>query len=68
MQAKKQIGTYHLTVASGTDTKKLADGSVKKYKYGMVVVRTPDLTEKIGKRVMIRIFEEGEKKVKKGRA
>jgi hypothetical protein len=61
MGAGKQIGTYHLKVVSGTDRKKLADGTTKKYKYGMVVVRTPDLTEKIGDKVMIRVFEEEDK-------
>ena len=67
MPAKKQIGTYHIRVTSGTDTKKLVDGSVKKYRYGQVVVRTPDLTEKIGNKVMIRVFEEGKEKTKKAK-
>ena len=60
----RQIGTYRKKVGSGTDSKKLADGSVKKYTYGMVVVRTPKLSSIIGKKVMIRIFEETKKKAK----
>lgn len=61
----KQIGTYHIKVSSGTDKKKLVGGNVKRYKYGQVVVRTPDLTDRIGEQVMIRVFEEPKpKKVK----
>ena len=54
----KQIGTFRVKVSSGTDRKKLSDGSVKKYKYGMITVRTPQLTDLIGKDVMIRVFDE----------
>ncbi len=54
----KQIGTFRVRVSSGTDSKKLSDGTVKKYKYGMITIRTPQLTEEIGKDVMIRVFEE----------
>lgn len=54
----KQIGTYRVRVNSGTDNKKLSDGTVKKYKYGMITIRTPLLTDFIGKAVMIRVFEE----------
>lgn len=54
----KQIGTYRVKVSSGVDTKKLSDGTIKKYRYGMITIRTPKLTEKIGEEVMIRVFEE----------
>ena len=54
----KQIGTFRVRVSSGTDSKKLSDGTVKKYKCGMITIRTPQLTEEIGKDVMIRVFEE----------
>jgi len=57
----KQIGTYRVKVNSGTDNKKLSDGTVKKYKYGMITIRTPLLTDFIGKAVMIRVFEEDKK-------
>ena len=57
----KQIGTFRVKVSSGTDNKKLSDGTVKKYRYGMITVRTPILTDKIGKDVMIRVFEEDKK-------
>ena len=58
----RQIGTFRVKVSSGTDNKKLSDGTVKKYKYGMITIRTPQLTEVIGKNVMIRVFEEDQKK------
>ncbi len=54
----KQIGTYRVKVSSGTDTKKLADGTMKKYQYGSITIRTPKLSGVIGKEVMIRIFVE----------
>lgn len=54
----KQIGTFRVRVSSGIDRKKLSDGTVKKYKYGMITIRTPQLTEEIGKDVMIRVFDE----------
>ena len=57
----RQIGTFRVKVSSGVDTKKLSDGTIRKYRYGMVTIRTPQLTEKIGKNVMIRVFEEDKK-------
>jgi hypothetical protein len=57
----KQIGTYRVRVSSGVDTKKLSDGSTKKYRYGSITVRTPKLSALIGKIIMIRIFDEGKK-------
>ena len=61
MPAGKQLGTYHVKVVPFSDKKKLVDGSIKKYKYGRVIVSTPDLAEKIGDKVMIRVFEEEDK-------
>lgn len=54
----KQVGTFRINVSSGTDTKKLSDGSVKEYKYGSITIRSPKLSEFIGKKLMIRIFKE----------
>lgn len=61
----KQVGTYRIRVSSGVDTKKLSDGSTKKYTYGSITVRTPKLSDFIGKEVMIRVFVEDKKKVSK---
>lgn len=58
----KQIGTFRVRVSSGIDHKKLSDGSIKKYKYGMITIRTPQLSDEIGKDVMIRVFEEDQAK------
>lgn len=57
----KQIGTFRVNVSSGTDSKKLSDGSTKEYKYGSITIRTPKLSEFIGKKVMIRVFKEEKK-------
>lgn len=54
----KQIATFRVNVSSGTDTKKLSDGSKKKYRYGSITIRSPQLSEYIGKKLMIRIFDE----------
>ncbi len=54
----KQIGTFRVKVSSGIDHKKLSDGKIKEYKYGMITIRTPQLSDEIGKEVMIRVFEE----------
>ena len=53
----KQIGTYRVRVSSGVDTKKLSDGTTKKYRYGSITVRSPKLTKLIGKNIMIRMFD-----------
>ena len=60
----KQIGTFRVKVSSGVDNKKLSDGTMKKYRYGMITIRTPELTSEIGKDVMIRVFEEDKKEIK----
>ncbi|MGI0141706.1 MAG: hypothetical protein ACREBF_03605 [Candidatus Micrarchaeales archaeon] len=54
----KQIGTFRVKISSTFDRKKLSTGKTKDYKYGSVSIRSPELTEYIGKEVMIRIFEE----------
>ena len=54
----KQIGTFRVKVSSSFDRKKLSTGKTKDYKYGSISVRSPDLTEFIGKEVMIRVFDE----------
>ena len=58
----KQVGTFRVNVSSGTDTKKLSDGSTKEYRYGSITIRSPKLSEFIGKKLMIRIFKEEKKK------
>ena len=58
----KQVGTFRVNVSSGTDTKKLSDGSTKEYRYGSITIRSPKLSEFIGKKLMIRIFKEDNKK------
>ena len=57
----KQVGTYRVKVSSGTDSKKLSDGKVKKYEYGSITIRTPKLSQFIGKNLMIRVFIEDKK-------
>ncbi len=54
----KQIGTFRLKVMSTTVPKRLSGGILKKYKYGSIAVHSPKLAGFIGKKVMIRIFEE----------
>ena len=54
----KQIGTYHVKVGSSPYNKKLADGSTEKYSYGRLVIAAANLTDKIGDKVMVRVFEE----------
>lgn len=54
----RQIGTFRLNVVSAVDNKKLVGGSIKKYRYGSVSVKTPKLADYIGKEVMLRIFDE----------
>ena len=58
MVIMRQVGTFRVNVSSGTDTKKLSDGSIKEYKYGSITIRSPKLSEFIGKKLMIRIFKE----------
>lgn len=54
----KQIGTFRVKVSSSFDRKKLSSGKTKDYTYGSFSIRTPNLTEYIGKEVMIRVFVE----------
>lgn len=54
----RQIGTFRVKISSSTDKKKTAEGKVKNYEYGSLSIRTPDLTDYIGKEVMVRIFIE----------
>lgn len=46
---------------SSFDRKKLSSGKAKDYTYGSFSIRTPNLTEYIGKEIMIRVFEEDKK-------
>jgi hypothetical protein len=48
-------------VQSSFDRKKLSSGKAKDYTYGSFSIRTPNLTEYIGKEIMIRVFEEDKK-------
>ena len=57
----KQIGTFRVKISKSTDKKKLSDGTIKEYEYGSLSLRSPDLTEFIGKDVMVRVFEEDKK-------
>ena len=54
----KQIGTFRLKVISAIDDKKLADGKIKKYHYGSISVKSPQLADYVGKEIMVRIFVE----------
>lgn len=54
----KQIGTFRMKVGSATVPKTLSDGKKTKYNYGTIAVQTPKLEPYVGKKVMIRIFEE----------
>ena len=58
----KQIGTFRVKVSSTSDKKKLSNGTTKEYTYGSVSLRNPKLTAYIGKEIMIRVFEEDNKK------
>lgn len=57
----KQIGTFRVRVSTSTDKKKTKEGKIKNYEYGSVSLRSPDLTEYIGKDVMVRVFIEDKK-------
>lgn len=57
----KQIGTFRLKVINAVDNKKLVGGTIKKYHYGSISVKSPKLADYIGKEVMVRIFDEGKK-------
>ena len=52
----KQVGTFRVKVSSSFDRKKLKSGVTKDYTYGSISMRSPKLTEFIGKILMIRIF------------
>lgn len=58
----KQIGTFRLKVINAVDNKKLVSGAIKKYKYGSISVKTPQLADYIGKEIMVRLFDEEKKK------
>jgi hypothetical protein len=58
----KQIGTFRLKVMAANVPKTLSDGTRTKYRYGSVGLQTPHLAPFIGKKVLIRIFDEGKKK------
>lgn len=58
----KQIGTFRLKVVSAIDDKKLVDGTIKKYRYGSISVKTPKLSDFVGKEIMVRLFDEDSKK------
>ena len=58
----KQIGTFRLKVMSATVPKTLSDGTETKYRYGSVGLQTPQLEPYIGKKVLIKIFDEGKEK------
>jgi len=47
-----RIATFEVTVHATTDKKKLTTG-IKNYDYGVINLRTPELTEYIGKKVKI---------------
>ena len=58
----KQIGTFRLKVVSAIDNKKLVGGVIKKYRYGSISVKTPQLAGYIGKEIMVRLFDEEKQK------
>jgi hypothetical protein len=55
----KQLGTFRVKVSSSFDRKKLSTGKTKDYTYGSISLRSPKLTEFIGKVLMVRVFDEG---------
>ena len=55
-------GTFRLKVMAANVPKTLSDGTRTKYRYGSVGLQTPQLAPFIGKKVLIRIFDEGKKK------
>jgi hypothetical protein len=59
----RQIGTFRLKVMAAVVPKTLSDGTKTTYKYGSLGLQTPKLEAYIGKKVLVRIFEEGKKKV-----
>ena len=50
----KTIAVYEVTVSPTTFKKKLKDG-IKKYEYGSISVKNPELAKYIGKKVKIRV-------------
>lgn len=57
----KQIGTFRLKVVNAIDNKKLVGGTIKKYRYGSISVKSPQLANYIGKEIMVRLFDEEKK-------
>ena len=50
----KTIGTYKIKVSSTFDKKKLKNGT-KRYEYGSISMRSPELAKYIGKTVKVKI-------------
>lgn len=51
----KAIGIHIVKVYATTDKKKLSDGTSKKYDYGAINLRSPELFQYIGQKVRIKI-------------
>lgn len=54
----KLIVTYKAKVYSTTDKKKLSNGSSKTYMYGAINLRTPQLKAFVGKKVIVKVFND----------
>lgn len=51
------IATYKVKVYATTDKKKLSDGTSKKYEYGAINLRAPQLKDFIGREVVVKILK-----------
>ena len=56
----RAIGKFHSKIVPTTDRKKLKKTN-KNYTYGTISIRSPDLTEHVGEKVLVRVFIEDEK-------
>jgi hypothetical protein len=54
----KLIVTYKAKVYSTADKKKLSDGSSKTYAYGAINLRAPQLKAFVGKKVIVKVFND----------
>jgi len=52
------IATYKVKIYATKDKKKLSDGTSKSYAYGAINLRAPQLKEYVGKRVIVKVFED----------
>ena len=51
------IATYKVKVYATSDKKKLSDGTFKKYEYGAINLRAPQLKDFVGKEVIVKVLK-----------